>query len=112
MTIKYETANDWIRAALPNAPDEYVEAVASVCKCRKGVWSILKNPPNDTRRALVWHGFKIGLHLVKWGNYAPWTDRVTYKLMQADPSNRVLFEYILDTTTVQAKKQVLKHKKQ
>jgi len=109
---RYETANAWVRASLPNASDEYVNAIASVCKSRKGIWSVLKNPPKDTRRALIWHAFKIGIHLIKWGNYAPWTDRVTYTLMRADDSDRELFEYILETTTVEAKKRALKHKKQ
>ena len=113
---RYETANAWVRASLPNASDEYVNAIASVCKSRKGIWSVLKNPPKDTRRALIWHAFKIGIHLIKWGNYAPWTDRVTYKLMRADDSDRELFDYVLETTvsegtTVVAKKRALKQKR-
>ena len=113
---RYETANDWIRVSLPNVTDEYVNAIASVCKCRKGIWTVLKNPPKDTRRALIWHAFKIGIHLIKWGNYAPWTDRVTYKLMRADDSDRELFDYVLETTvsegtTVVAKKRALKQKR-
>ena len=113
---RYETANAWVRASLPNASDEYVNAIASVCKSRKGIWSVLKNPPKDTRRALIWHAFKIGSHLVRWGDYAPWTDRVTYTLMRADDSERELFEYILETTvsegtTVVAKKRALKQKR-
>ena len=101
---RYKTAKDWIRESTPDADDEYVDALASVCKCKKGVWSILRNPPKDTHRALVWHAFKIGLHLVNWGDYAPWTDRVTYALMRADDSEREFFEYVLETTAIEFKK--------
>lgn len=104
---RYESAQEWIKASFSIYPlkndlnghdlDRFAAALASICKKRKGIWSLLKSPPKDGR-ALIWHAFKIGKHASQWGDLAPWTESVTARLMSASNSEKADFHMVLETT--------------
>ena len=100
---RFETAQDWIRACTVDCPDWYADAMASVCKKRKGIWSLVKNRPRDDRRAAAWEGFRQARHAFNWGSLSAWTDGVTMRLMLWDEDTRQLFEDVFDETLRQAK---------
>ena len=100
----FNTAQAWIRASVKGQPidDQYVEALASVCTKRRGVWNILRNVPSDDR-AVVWHAFKIARHAIEWGDMSAWHSDTTSLLMRSTDEQRELFEYMYDTTLLLAK---------
>lgn len=104
--IRFGSAQEWIRASLINrgidkniAPDEleqFLNAVAQITKKQKGLYTVLKNPPKDTDRALTWHAHHLARHFVQWRDFAPWTDRVTMLLMKANDDQRKRVERQFD----------------
>ena len=98
----FKTAAEWIRASSAGGvPDAYVEHLATICKQRKGVWTVLKNRPSPTkelRRALIWDAFKIGRHAATWGDLSAWSERTTGALLLASDAEKETFEYVMDTT--------------
>lgn len=95
---RFSSAKDWVRASLINrgldkniAPeelDQFINTVAEITKKRNGVFSVLKNPPNDIDRALTWHAHNIARHFVQWRDFAPWTDRVTMLVMRSNDEQK------------------------
>ena len=104
--VRFNNAQDWIRASLINrgvdknvAPDElgqFVDLVAQITKKQKGLYSVLKNPPKDIDRALTWHAHKLARHFVQWRDFAPWTDRVTMLLMRSNEEQKKRVEAQFD----------------
>jgi len=108
---RYETGSDWVRASLKHAGiatkgDEMTRScdlVGSTCKRRQGVWTRLKRPPRDDR-GLIWYAFKIAMHYARWGDYGPWSEALTFQLMDASDKARDDFEFVLDQSISIAKK--------
>ena len=106
---RFKTGADWVRASLESRGfkktlndhdlDHYAQLVGSICKKRKGVWSLLKSAPPGPR-SLIWHAHKIGNHFGYWGNYAPWSESVTAELIEADDATRADFEMVLQVSTI------------
>ena len=94
----FATAADWIRASAPSAPDRWIEAIARICKKRKGVWSRLSTQPRDLERRLIRDAFLIGVHQAKWGDLSAWTEGTTGALIMATDEQRELFDYVHETT--------------
>lgn len=106
---RYSTGSDWVRASLESSGIDaerlgserlfkrYCDLVGSTCKRSKGIWTRLKRPPRDDR-GLVWHAFKIGMHYAEWGDYGPWSESLTFQLMDASDKARDDWEFVLDST--------------
>ncbi|NDB03457.1 MAG: hypothetical protein EBY38_07340 [Flavobacteriaceae bacterium] len=111
-SARFKTGSDWVKASLESRGfkktlndhdlDQFSELVGSICKKRKGVWSLLKSAPKD-HRSLIWHAHKIGGHWGAWGNYAPWSDSVTAQLMDADDTTRENFDMVLQVSAIISK---------
>ena len=99
---RFETARDWIIASgLSNGirgglDPEVLDTLAECCVKRRGVWSLRKTAPKDTRRFLVWNAFRIARHSAQWGNLAPWNEALTAEILNADIENRDLFYLAFD----------------
>jgi hypothetical protein len=99
----FSSASEWIIASAPTAPEKYVDALATIAKRRKGIYTILRGAPKDSKRRLIWEGFRIAKHSMVWGDLSAWTESTTRQLMIATEADQELFHYILDTTLELAK---------